>query len=96
MYYCLTGRLLYQGTTDLEVIHKAATGPTDKDWDEIRRLPGPAAEILGRALTADRKHRYQSAAEFARDLAPHLTQKKSEAAALMLVLFGEDLRREAA
>jgi serine/threonine-protein kinase len=96
MYFCLTGRLFYQGTTDLEVIHKAATGPTDRDWEEIRRLPAPAGEILARALASDRRLRFQTAAEFARALAPHLTQKKAEAAALMQLLFGDDLRREAA
>jgi hypothetical protein len=96
MYFCLTGHLFYQGATDLEVIHKAATGPTDRNWEEIRNLPAPAGEILSRALAVDRRLRFQTAAEFARALAPHMTHKKSEAAAIMQVLFGDDLRREAA
>jgi hypothetical protein len=96
MYYCLTGRLLYEGDNDLEVLYKAASGPTPKDWEAIYQLPNPAPEIFARALSVDRERRYQSAPEFAQDLAPHINGVKAEAASLMQILFGDELRREAA
>jgi serine/threonine-protein kinase len=96
MYYCLTGRLLYEGGNDLDVLYKAATGPTPKDWEEIYKLPRPAPEIFARALAVDPAQRFQSAAEFAQELAPHINGVKAEAASLMQLLFGDELRREAA
>jgi hypothetical protein len=96
MYYCLTGRLLYEGDNDLDVLYKAASGPTPKDWEAISALPRPAPEIFARALAVDPAQRYQSAAEFAQDLAPHINGVKAEAASLMQLLFGDELRREAA
>ena len=96
LYYCLAGRLLYHGDNDLELIHLAAAGPTEADWEEIRKLPQPAPEILTRALAVDRNDRFQSAAEFAQALAPYVRHARSETADLMQTLFGEDLRREAA
>jgi serine/threonine-protein kinase len=96
MYYCLTGRLLYEGDNDLDVLYKAASGPTPKDWEAIYQLAHPAPEIFARALSVDPARRYQSAAEFAQDLAPHINGVKAEAASLMQILFGDELRREAA
>ncbi len=96
MYYCLTGRLLYEGDNDLDVLYKAASGPTPKDWEAIYQLPQPSPEIFARALSVDPARRYQSAVEFAQDLAPHINGVKAEAASLMQILFGDELRREAA
>jgi hypothetical protein len=96
MYYCLTGRLLYEGDNDLDVLYKAATGPTPKDWEAIYQLPRPVPDIFARALAIDPAQRYQSAVEFAQDLAPHINGVKAEAASLMQLLFGDELRREAA
>ncbi len=96
MYYCLTGRLLYEGDNDLDVLYKAASGPTPKDWEAIYQLPRPAPDIFARALAVDPAQRYQSAVEFAQDLAPHINGVKAEAASLMQLLFGDELRREAA
>jgi hypothetical protein len=96
MYYCMTGRLLYEGDNDLDVLYKAATGPSERDWEAIYQLPRPAPELLARALAIDPAQRYQTAAEFAQDLAPHINGVKAESAGLMQLLFGEELRREAA
>jgi len=96
VYYCLTGRLLYEGDNDLDVLYKAASGPTPKDWEAISQLPRPTPEIFARALAIDPAQRYQSAAEFAQDLAPHINGVKAEAASLIQLLFGDELRREAA
>src|SRR3954454_16349843 len=34
LYYCLTGDLLYTGSNDLDVLYKAATGPTFDDFQK--------------------------------------------------------------
>lgn len=96
LYYCLTNQLLYDGDNDLEVLYKAASGPTAEDLQTIRRLPAPARDVLARALAIDPNERYQSAAEFAAALAPFIAGAKNEAARLMQVLFGEELGEEAA
>jgi serine/threonine protein kinase len=96
LYYCLTNRLLYDGTNDLEVLFKAASGATMEDYESIRRLASPAGDVLGRALAPDPADRFQSAAEFADVLAPHIGGAKAEAVAVMQRLFGDELRREAA
>jgi hypothetical protein len=59
-------------------------------------LPRPVPDIFARALAIDPAQRYQSAVEFAQDLAPHINGVKAEAASLMQLLFGDELRREAA
>jgi len=96
LYYCLTNRFLYDGDNDLDVLFKAACGPTDEHRERIDRLPSPAREILGLALAVDPNERFQSAAEFADALSLHVGGAKGEAAFLMQTLFGEELRREAA
>jgi len=96
LYYCLTNRFLYDGDNDLDVLFKAACGPTDEHRERIERLPSPARELLGLALAVDPNERFQSAAEFADALSLHVGGAKSEAAFLMQTLFGEELRREAA
>ena len=96
LYYCLTNRFLYDGGNDLDVLFKAACGPTAEHMERIDRLPSPAREVLGLALALDPNERFQSAAEFADSLSLHVGGAKSEAASLMQTLFGEELRREAA
>jgi len=96
LYYCLTNRFLYDGENDLDVLFKAACGPTDEHRERIDRLPSPAREVLGLALAVDPNQRFQTAAEFADALSLHVGGAKTEAAFLMQTLFGEELRREAA
>lgn len=96
LYYCLTNRLFYDGTNDLDVLFKAASGPTAEDYETIRSIGSPATEVLGRALAPDPNDRFQTAQEFADALAPHIGGAKAEAARLMQTLFGDELRKEAA
>jgi hypothetical protein len=96
LYFSMTNRLPYDGENDLEVLYKAASGPSPEVWERIDTLPSPAREALGRALALDRAERFQSAAEFAAVLGPHLGGAKNEAARLMKDLFGDALLREAA
>jgi serine/threonine-protein kinase len=96
MFYCLTGELLYGGENDLDVLYKAARGPTDEDLARIAALPDPAASILAKALSVDPAERFQSAGEFADQLAAFTGGGKTQAANLVQLLFGDELRRQAA
>ena len=96
MFYCLTGDVLYHGNTTYELLVKAATGPGAEELARIAALPGPAAEIVGRALQIDPALRYQSAADFAAAVAPHVAGAPAEAARLMKELFTTDFQQEEA
>jgi len=92
LYYCLSGEMLYAGNNDLEILHHAAGGLLLEDFARIRRLPDPAPQILERALALDPNHRYQSAAEFADEVAIHMGGGRTGAAQLMRELFGRDFQ----
>lgn len=96
MYFALTNRYLYDGANDLDVLFKAASGPSENLVELLEPLPPPASQILAHALAIDPAERFQSATEFASALAPHAAGAKGEAAELMRVLFGDELQREAA
>ncbi|HVY39092.1 MAG TPA: protein kinase [Polyangia bacterium] len=95
MYYGLTSEQIYRGSGTFEQLLQAASGPTPEDLGKVADLP-IASRILARALAVDPTQRYQSAAAFAADLAPHVTGGRMEAATLMQHLFGEELRAAAA
>ena len=96
LYFCLTNELMYAGDNDLDVLYKAASGPTEDDLNRIKMLPDPAPQILEKALSFDPALRFQSAAEFAGVLAAHTGGGKADAANLVQLLFGEELSHEAA
>jgi len=93
MYYCLSGQLLYHGETTVNRLLRAAVGPATAQFGQIDQLPKPAAKVLNRALAVDRDKRYQTAAEFAHDLLPHMGTRQ-EVSVLMDELFPADLRRD--
>ena len=92
LYYCLSGEMLYGGNNDLEVLHHAAAGLLVEDFARIRRLPDPAPQILERALALDPNHRFQTAAEFADEVAVHMGGGRIGAGQLLRELFGPDLQ----
>jgi hypothetical protein len=94
MYYCLSGDVLYQGNTSYELLLKAATGPTAEELARVQALPGPAGALVARALSVDPAGRFQSAAEFAAAVAPHVGHGARELADLMVRLHGEEFRKE--
>jgi len=96
LYYCLSGELLYVGNHDLEVLHHAAAGLLRGDVARIRQLPDPAPQILERALALDPNDRFQTAAEFADELAIHMGGGRAAAAQLMRDLFAKELTHETA
>jgi hypothetical protein len=92
MFCCLTGQALYQGETTLNQLVRAAVGPATAQFQAIETLPEQSVPILSKALMLDPAHRYQSAGEFARELAPMIHGVKGELARLMEQLF-PDARR---
>lgn len=96
LYFSLTNQLLFNGDNDLDILYRAACGVTEEDWALIDRLPAPAPQILRKALAFAPGDRFQTAEEFAAAVAPYAVGMKPEAASLMQLLFGEELREEAA
>jgi hypothetical protein len=93
LYYCLTAQFLYQDETMFNRLVRAAIGPANAEFNQLAELPPIASDVLKKALALDPGKRYQSAREFARDLAGHFTAGRSELADMMDTLFPE-LRRE--
>jgi serine/threonine-protein kinase len=96
LYYGLTGQLLYTGNNDLEVLYRAAGGLTLDDIARIRRLPDPAPQILERAMAGNPGQRFQSAQEFADELAVHMGGARAALTRLMQDLFTAELDNETA
>jgi serine/threonine protein kinase len=96
LYYGLTGEQLYPGQSTFDQLMRAATGPKTEQLKLITELPPTAAALVARALVVDPSLRYQTAAEFAAAVAPHIIGGKAEVAALMQQLFAEEFKRESA
>jgi hypothetical protein len=96
MFYCLTGDILYKGNTTYELLVKAATGPGAEELARIAALPAPCADIVNKALQIEPSQRYQTAAEFAADIARHGVGGSAETAQLVRTLFSADFQQEEA
>ena len=98
LYYCLTGELLYWGDNDLEVLHRAALGPTADDFAGLVGLPEPAGAILAKALAVEPGDRFRSASEFGDALAADGSAGagKHALSRLMQQLFAEEIQRQTA
>jgi serine/threonine-protein kinase len=94
LHYALTGRLLYAGENDLDVLYRAANGLTDADLKYLSKFPEPARGVLTKAFAFDPSERFQTASEFADALAAHIGGGKAETARLIRRLFGGELERE--
>jgi len=95
IHHSLTNNQLYLGESTFDQLLRAAHGPKTEQLRMLAGLPPTTAAILMRALAVDPNDRFQSAAEFAAALAPHVAGGKFEAAALMQTLFGEEFRNAA-
>jgi len=72
---------------------RAAIGPDTGEFNQLGDLPPAAGDVLRKALALGADKRYQTAREFARDLAGRFTAGRTELADLMATLFPE-LKRE--
>jgi serine/threonine protein kinase len=91
IHHGLTNEHLY-GSADggFEHLRRAGQGPTPGQLARLDRL-SIAGPILRRALALDPALRYQTAAELAAAVAPHVAGAKPEAAALIRRLFEGEL-----
>ena len=94
LYYGLTGEQLYPGQSTFDQLMRAATGPKTEQLQLLAELPPASAALVSRVLAVDPGTRYQTAADFAAAVAPHVSGGKAEASALMQQLFSEEFKRE--
>jgi serine/threonine-protein kinase len=93
LHFCLTAQFLYREGSLFSGLARAGIGPTLSEFTQMDQIPPLTAEVLRKGLSLDPAKRYQTAREFARDLAGHFTQGRSELSDLMESLFPE-LARE--
>jgi serine/threonine-protein kinase len=95
IFWCLTGETLYRGDTTYDLLMRAAKGPGAEEWDRVGQLPGPAAQLLQRALQSAPGDRFQTADEFAAALPPvGMSGAAASLRNLMQRLFGEEFQSE--
>src|SRR5205814_8675289 len=96
LYYGLTGEQLYPGQSTFDQLMRAATGPKTEQLQRFADLPPISGGLIARVLAVDPALRFQTAAEFATAVAPHINGGKAEAAALMTNLLGDEFNRDSA
>jgi eukaryotic-like serine/threonine-protein kinase len=69
LYRALTGKMPFQGESNLDVALRIAGEPCPPATSVVPDLPPEVDELLGRALARDREHRFQSAREMAAAIA---------------------------
>jgi serine/threonine protein kinase len=94
LYQCAAREPLYRGDTQYDRISRAAHGPGPQEQARINALPSPLPALLLRALEPHPDRRFQSAAEFATAVAPHITGGEDEVAGVISDLFDDDLQKE--
>ena len=95
MYFCCTGHPLYAAHTTYGLLMQAGAGPSGDARTAIQRLPEPLASVIQRATDADLDRRYAHAREMAADLEPAARLGAPLAGALVVELFGRELKEEA-
>lgn len=94
LFYCATGRTLYEAESMYERLLQAAAGPTEQHWRIIDTLPAPLPAVLRQALNEKPALRFASAADFAEAFAEARIATSQEAAAVVQRLVGDELADE--
>jgi serine/threonine-protein kinase len=94
LYTLATGRPLYVGDTTYGLLMKAGAGPGVEDRSAIRELPHPLAAIIDRATATRIEDRYPNARAMAAALEGAARGGAAATAALVVQLFGPELREE--
>jgi tRNA A-37 threonylcarbamoyl transferase component Bud32 len=95
VYFCLSGKPLYDAETTYGLLLKAGTGPGQEEWAAVAKLPKPFADFLRRAWSPHIQSRHQTAREMAAALEPLIGDGAQKVHALVMHLFGDDLNAEA-
>jgi hypothetical protein len=90
-----TGRPLYAADTTYSLLMKAGAGPGVEDRSAIRELPDPLAAIVDRATATRIEDRYPNARAMAAALEGAARGGAATTAALVVQLFGAELKEEA-
>ncbi len=94
LYGVATGRPLYLADTTYGLLMKAGAGPSFDDRAAIAALPQPLASVIDRATATRIEDRYQNARAMAADLQAAVRGGAAATAALVVELFGAELREE--
>ncbi|HMF42535.1 MAG TPA: serine/threonine-protein kinase [Polyangia bacterium] len=89
-----TGRPLYVADTTYGLLMKAGNGPGVEDRSAIRDLPHPLAAVIDRATATRIEDRYPNARAMAADLQAVTRNGAGATAALVIELFGAELKEE--
>ena len=95
LYTLATGRPLYIGDTTYGLLMKAGAGPGVEDRSAIRDLPHPLAAVIDRATATRIEDRYPNARAMAAALEGAARSGAAATAALVVQLFGAELKEEA-
>jgi hypothetical protein len=95
IYTLATGKPLYGDDTTYGLLMKAGAGPGVEDRSAIRELPNPLAAVVDKATATRLEDRYQNARAMSADLEAAARNGAAATAALVVELFGADLKDEA-
>ena len=94
LYMLAAGEPLYSEDTTYALLMKAGAGPGVEDRSAIRDLPQPLAAVIERATATRIEDRYPNARAMAADLEAAARNGAAATAALVVELFGADLKEE--
>ena len=94
LYYALTGRPLYESETSYGLLLKAGTGPGPEERVALERLPAAFVALFKKAWAPRIEDRFQSAREMAAHVEPLVGNGGEQLHALLMRLFGDDLKKE--
>jgi hypothetical protein len=94
LYYVLAGDALYEGTTQYELIIKAAQGCGDKEKAKLAVLAPELQALLLKAIEPSPDKRFQNATEFLHAVEKLKLADSRALQAEMDRLFGDDLKAE--
>ena len=94
LYTLAAGEPLYSEETTYALLMKAGAGPGVEDRSAIRELPHPLAAVIERATATSIEDRYPNARAMAADLEAAARNGAAATAALVVELFGADLKEE--
>jgi hypothetical protein len=95
IYFCLTGKPLYDSDTSYGLLLKAGAGPGLEELAALSRLPKPFAALLRRAFAPNVENRFQSAREMAIQIESLVGDGGHQTSTMMMRLFGDELNAEA-
>ena len=95
MFFCATGKPLYAADTTYGLLMKAGNGPGVEDRTAIRALPPALAAVIDRATATRSRIATRTHTPWPRRWKPRRATAPTATAALVVELFGAELKEEA-